>query len=107
MIVVVRNPVDSLLSYLHLVSILNHSGKVPFDFVSEYPNYFEWWVKHCSSKIKLWMAATMNEARLKRIPVLFLRFEDLVMNPAPELYNMMKFMIGESDLTGTNAERRI
>ena len=29
------------------------------------------------------------------------------MNPEPELYNLMRFMLGTSDLTGTNAERRI
>ena len=28
-------------------------------------------------------------------------------NPEPELYRMMKFLLGEMDLTGTNAERRI
>ena len=49
----------------------------------------------------------MKEAKFREIPVLFVRFEDLVMNPEPELQNIMKFMIGESDLTGTNAERRI
>ena len=49
----------------------------------------------------------MNEAKFREIPVLFVRFEDLVMNPEPELNNIMKFMLGENDLTGTNAERRI
>jgi len=29
------------------------------------------------------------------------------MNPEPELYNLMRFMLGKHDLTGTNAERRI
>ena len=29
------------------------------------------------------------------------------MNPEPELYNLMRFMLGKRDLSGTNAERRI
>ena len=29
------------------------------------------------------------------------------MNPEPELYNLMRFMLGTRDLEGTNAERRI
>lgn len=41
------------------------------------------------------------------MPILFIRFEDLVMNPEPELYNMMSFLLGKRDLAGTNAERRI
>ena len=39
--------------------------------------------------------------------MLFIRFEDLVMDPEPQLYNLMRFMLGKKDLTGTNAERRI
>ena len=49
----------------------------------------------------------MNDAKFRRVPTLFIRFEDLVMNPEPELYNMMSFLLGKRDLTGTNAERRI
>lgn len=49
----------------------------------------------------------MDDAKFRRVPVLFIRFEDLVMDPKPELYNMMRFLLGTKDLTGTNAERRI
>ena len=49
----------------------------------------------------------MDDAKFRRVPTLFIRFEDLVMNPEPELYNMMSFLLGKRDLTGTNAERRI
>ena len=49
----------------------------------------------------------MREARLRRVPTLFLRFEDLVANPEPELRSIMSFLLGVKDLTGTNAERRI
>ena len=49
----------------------------------------------------------MRDAREKGAPILFVRFEDLVSNPEPELYRMMKFLLGETDLIGTNAERRI
>ena len=55
----------------------------------------------------MWMKTMMEDARFHRVPMLFLRFEDLVMNPEPELYNLMRFLLGVKDLTGTNAERRI
>ena len=53
------------------------------------------------------MKTTMDDAKFRKVPMLFIRFEDLVMNPEPQLYNIMKFLLGERDLTGTNAERRI
>lgn len=49
----------------------------------------------------------MNDAKFRNVPMLFIRFEDLVMDPEPQLYNLMRFMLGKRDLTGTNAERRI
>ena len=49
----------------------------------------------------------MKDSRHRDVPMLFIRFEDLVMNPEPELYNLMRFLLGIRDLTGTNAERRI
>ena len=49
----------------------------------------------------------MKDAKFRDVPILFIRFEDLVMNPEPEIENMMKFLLGKRDLTGTNCERRI
>ena len=39
--------------------------------------------------------------------MLFVRFEDLIMDPEPELRNIMRFFLGVQDITGTNAERRV
>ena len=49
----------------------------------------------------------MHDAKHRQVPMIFVRFEDLVRDPEPELYNMMRFLLGEKDLTDTNAERRI
>ena len=40
-------------------------------------------------------------------PMLFVRFEDLLLNPEPELTNIMRFFLGMNDISGTNAERRV
>lgn len=55
LVVIVRNPLDTNLSWLHLVSTDNHAVKTPFDFEADYPNFFEWWVKDCCTHIKNWM----------------------------------------------------
>ena len=49
----------------------------------------------------------LNDAKMKSVPVLFIRFEDLVRNPKEELENIMKFLCNTKDIKGTNAERRI
>ena len=49
----------------------------------------------------------MKDAKFHNVPMLFIRFEDLLNNPEPELNNLMRFILGKKDLTGTNAERRI
>ena len=106
-IVIVRNPMDTNLSWLHLVATMCHSEKSPFNYEELYPNYFDWWVKDCCTHVNNWMLTLMNDAKFRNVPTLFLRFEDLVMNPEKELTNMMRFLLGRNDLAGTNAERRI
>ncbi len=46
-------------------------------------------------------------ARKKDVPTIFVKFEDLCMNPKPELQLLMSSIIGQSDLNETNAEQRI
>lgn len=105
--VVVRNPLDSIVSWLQMLSMNNHAIRSPFDFEKEYPNFFDAWIKDCASRINEWVMYTLNQAKFRNVPMLFIRFEDLVMNPEPELYNLMRFFLGTKDLKGTNAERRI
>ena len=106
-ILVVRNPLDSIISWLHLCSTQTHCAKAPFDFEKDYPNYFDFWLKDQGSYLVDWMKVMMNDSKFRKVPMLWIRFEDLVMNPEPELTNVMRFLLGKKDLTGTNAERRI
>ena len=106
-IVVVRNPLDCCLSFLNMCGMHNHSMKAPFNYEELYPRYFDWWVKYSGNHINSWFKQMMHDAKFREVPMLFVRFEDLVLNPEPELYNIMRFLLGKADLTGTNAERRI
>jgi len=82
-------------------------SKTPFDVEKEYPVYWDWWVKDCTKNIKAWFKVIMQDTKLRCVPSLFTRFEDLVRDPQPELENMMKFFCNLSDLEGTNAQRRV
>ena len=57
--------------------------------------------------MKRWYGTLIYHARKRDVPTIFVRFEDLCMNPKPELQLLMSFITGLSDLNGTNAERRI
>ena len=108
MIIIVRNPCESNLSWLHLSSMANHSTKMPFNVETEYPNFWQWWTKDCMSHMKeFFYNVYMKDAKKRECPMLFVRFEDLVMDPAPVLRQMMAFILNLKDITGTNAERRL
>lgn len=49
----------------------------------------------------------MQNAISKRVPTIFVRHEDLTTNPDASIKTYMKLITGLSDLTGTNAERRV
>ena len=107
MITIVRNPLDVIISWINLVALCNHYQKSPFSYHEDYPEWWDWWVKSLSKKMGQWYRTQMHDARLRNVPTLWIRFEDLVNDPEPQLMNIMRFMIGEKDISGTNAERRV
>ena len=47
------------------------------------------------------------ETIVKEIPILFVRYEDLVQNPAPILKDVFKFALNVNTIEDTILERRI
>lgn len=107
MFIIVRNPLDCILSWLNLICMANHSSKAPFTFSKEYPEWWKWWVKDCCKHISNWFKIVMKDARMREVPILFIRFEDLINDPEVELVNLMRFLTHLKDIEGTNAQRRI
>ena len=107
MVIIVRNPLDTYMSWLELTQNGNHAQKCDFDIEKTYPNYWDWHVKHVTDNYKKFHDQILTDCKKREVPMLFLRFEDMLMDPEPELYNIMRFLLGVNDLTGTNAERRI
>jgi len=107
MICIVRNPLDTFISWLNLVAQCNHNAKAPFDYEVTYPNYWDWWIHDIVPLFKRWIKVLMDDARLNSVPTLWIRYEDLVTDPETQLMNMMRFLVGRRDLAGTNAERRV
>ena len=78
---VVRNPLDTIISFLHLCAQCNHTAKAEFEYEVTYPNYWNWWVHDMASQIRQWYNVVLDDAKARKVPVLFLRFEDLVTDP--------------------------
>jgi hypothetical protein len=111
---VVRNPLDVIVSFATLCNTLSHSAVLDFNFAKDYPEWWNWWVKHQTDRICKYYDILFadciedKDGKGKKLnPIHFSRFEDLCDEPIAELTSMMKFTLGMDDLSGTNMERRI
>ena len=106
-ICIIRNPIDVIISFLHLFSLGNHVQTSPFEYHERHPKWWDWWVHLCTKRMANWYRTLLRDAKMKSLPVLFTRFEDLTQNPKEELENIMTFLCNRKDIKGTNAERRV
>ena len=104
---VVRNPLDIIISWFNLCNTVSHNMKVSFEVNKEYPNWWNKYVEKVVNDMKLWYRRVIHDAEKSEVPTIFVRYEDLCMNPKPELELLMKFFTGMTSLEGTNAQRRI
>ena len=107
LIVIVRNPLDTFVSWLELCHHCNHAQKCEFELEKDYPKFFDWYISEVGDEYRRFYDYHLDLAKQRRIPILFLRFEDMLMDPEPQLRDIMRFLLGIDDLTGTNAERRV
>ena len=104
---VVRNPLPVFVSWVNLLALCNHNSPSPFEYETEYPEWWNWWIHDCAEMMRRWYAHTMHDSRLRQIPTLYVRYEDLVSSPEREMRDIMRFILGVDDIKGTNAERRV
>jgi len=98
---------DVINSWLELLTMTSHSAKAPFNYHTEYPKFWDWWIKDCTMRMKHWYKKVINDAKQNKVPTLFVRYEDLVHDVEPELVAVMKFLLSTNSLEDTNAMRRI
>jgi hypothetical protein len=107
MIIVVRNPLDVIVSWLNLVAQACHNSKTEYTVEKDYPVWWGKWVVETAGFIRDWFNVYLKDAATRKLPIVWFRFEDMIMNPEPQLYDMMRMFTGKKDLEGTNAELRI
>jgi hypothetical protein len=48
----VRDPIDVIFSYATLVNTFAHSAKAEYEFHTDFPEWWDWWVKEQSANHK-------------------------------------------------------
>ena len=77
--------------------------KPNFDVGKEFPDWWDKFVQIKSQEHKEYFDILFEELVDKKLnPVHFLRFEDLLADPAKELDEVMRFLLAEPTLEGMN-----
>ena len=104
----VRNPLDVILSFASLSNTMSHSANPEFDYATDYPEWWAWWVKtQAVTHAKYFEILLRHCTQEGKNPIYICRYEDLVTDSKKELDGIMKFLLDVDDLSGTNCERRI
>lgn len=105
---IVRNPIDTFISFASLCNTLSHTSKPDFNYHEQDPNWWDWWVRQNAEKHAKYIQTLIQHSCVeKKNPIYFVRYEDLVSNKEQELTNLFRFMLDAESLEGTNIQRRI
>ena len=97
---ITRNPFDCVVSVFNLINTFTHDKVLQKDFFQE-----EYWTKFCLELVRLykgWHEILIKESRENKIPVIFIRFEDLLNEPEQYLSEAFAFALGVKSIDGLN-----
>ena len=95
-ILLVRNPYDAIDSYWNLNATKSHTQTVTDSVYARFQTKLE---RLARNEIGVWLQFQDFWLRQAGIPVLLVRFEDLVRNPAEQLARTIRFASGVSELS--------
>ena len=103
---IVRHPIDAIVSFAHLWQVGSHSVVPQEKYHEAFP---EWWKVLVEQMMQLIKQSheKMTSDMANIMPVYFLRYEDLVLNPEPVLMEMFLFLLEAESLEGTVVQKRI
>ena len=104
-IVTARNPFDVLISLSTFINVWSHSKQIENKFEEENPAWFSDFIKANVEQIKRFF---LNLKKVqKKVPVIFLKFEELRNEPREHLFDVFRFLLAKKNLSGTYVEHRI
>ena len=105
MFCIVRNPIDIFPSDASLRILKSHSLEFNEKLNECYPKWWDEYVKVNIERMQLNHEIVMSISQ--KIPTLFLRYEDLVLNPEKELTSLFCFLLDVTSIEGTVVQKRI
>ncbi|RLN31597.1 hypothetical protein BBJ28_00024454 [Nothophytophthora sp. Chile5] len=103
-ILVVRNPWDAIDSYFNMTLTNTHNKSL---HESQYERFAERWDGLLRNEIDVWMKFHRYWTAKVDVPIIVVRYEDLLVHRAETLRRVFLFLTGLSSLEGTEWERRI
>jgi Sulfotransferase domain len=106
-VLLVRNPLDIIVSQFMMSATLTHSKSCSNDFVNEFAEEWQWLVK---SQALLWnefFKYWIELSRQKKIPVHVIRFEDLLTKKKESMIGTFEFLQGLESTEGLYIGKRI
>jgi len=101
-LLLVRNPYDAIDSYWNLCCTNTHTRSLDESVYTKYADKFEGLAKH---EIKVWCEFHyywLDMCERENVPLLIIRYEDLVLNTETEMIRIINFLVDEQEHDNSN-----
>jgi len=99
-IVLVRNPLDVMVSYFNYVVTMSHTNTE----VEEHPYLENWFEVFVRKYLPLWQDFYVYWMQQSEVPTHLIRFEDVLADPEPTLRSTLEFIFDVPTIKGTRLE---
>lgn len=106
-IVTVRNPFDVLISFSTFLHVWSHSKQIENRLEEEDPEWFDSFIKSGVMLMKEFQNDCLERIKNNKVPIMFLKFEELRKEPKEHLTDVFRFLLCKKDLSGSYVEHRI
>lgn len=103
---IVRNQCDSTYSGSYLTQTTSHSAVFNED-PRDFPEFYDEFMNFSARHVRYQYEELVEGECKKTIPTYYTRYEDLLINPKPELEGLFAFLLDVEDIKGTVVEKRI
>ena len=97
----VRQPLDTICSIMHFFITLTMDKPIAGEYHKDLPELWEEFVIEQTEHFKVFQETIINDAKEKKAPFYFIRYEDLVNNPLDALEKTFCFILNVESVEGT------
>lgn len=103
----VRQPIDTLTSLFHFFVSFTMDKMIEGEFHEEHPEFWKEFIIAQTQHFKKYHDVIIQDAKEKKVPVYFIRYEDLVTHPLEQLEKIFCFLLNVESIEGTVIQKRI